>query len=67
MSFPQQALRTPQASIESYRGSWFRYAVHRTFGSFIPEGSVTLHRTLRGAERAKRRWEKRAPNGERIV
>ena len=54
---------THRASVYEHDGWWFRYVVHRTVGVFIPESSVSFHRTLKGARRAKRRWEARKPKG----
>jgi hypothetical protein len=51
--------QTHKAKIETHNGWWFRYAVHRTVGIGIPENSCSLHRTLKGAERAVRRWKAR--------
>jgi hypothetical protein len=50
---------TYKAEIRTDDGWWFRYIVHRTVGIFIPENSVTIHRTLNGAQRAARRWTRR--------
>lgn len=47
------------AKIETHNGWWFRYTVHRTAGIGIPGNSYSLHRTLKGAERAVRRWKAR--------
>lgn len=47
------------AKVETHNGWWFRYTVHRTCGIGIPESSVSMHRTLKGAERAVRRWKAR--------
>lgn len=48
-----------KARIETHNGWWYRYTVHRTCGIGIPENSCSLHRTLKGAERAVRRWKAR--------
>jgi len=50
---------THEAKIETHNGWWFRYTVHRTVGMAIPENSCSLHRTLKGAQRAARRWKAR--------
>lgn len=46
------------AAIKTRNGWWFRYTVHRCIGIGIPEKSTSRHRTLRGAERAVRRWKR---------
>jgi hypothetical protein len=58
---------THMAEIHAYRGWWFRYSVHRTVGIGIPENSVSLHRTLRGAQRAAARWRAKRPCEPRLV
>jgi hypothetical protein len=51
--------RIHTAKIETHNGWWYRYTVHRTCGIGIPENSCSLHRTLKGAQRAARRWKAR--------
>jgi hypothetical protein len=53
-----------RAKIKTHDGWWFHYAVHRTDGIGIPENSCSLHRTLKGARRAARRWCASASGGE---
>jgi hypothetical protein len=50
---------TYKAEIRTCDGWWFRYVVHRTHGIGIPENSASLHRTLKGAQRAARRYVSR--------
>lgn len=47
------------ATIRTHDGWWFRYRVDRLHGVFIPENTLSLHRTLKGAKRAERRWASR--------
>ena len=48
-----------KADVSTHDGWWFRYRVERLHGVFIPENSVSFHRTLNGAQRAARRWTRR--------
>jgi hypothetical protein len=43
------------AEITTRDGWWFRYRVNRLHGIGIPEKSVSVHRSLKGAQRAARR------------
>lgn len=44
------------ADIKTHDGWWSRYTVHRLHGIGIPEKSISSHRTLKGAQRAAKRW-----------
>lgn len=55
------------ADIRTDHGWWFRYTVTRLHGIGIPECSVTSHRSLKSAQRAKRRWEARDAKQSMVV
>jgi hypothetical protein len=55
------------SEIREYRGWWFRYIVDRRWGIAIPERSTSLHRTLRGAQRAAERWRRQEPRVGEVV
>lgn len=55
------------AEIRTHHGWWFHYAVHRLHGIFIPESSVTVHRSLSRAQRAVRRWEAKDAHASHVV
>ena len=44
------------AAIKAYKGWWYRYIVDRRHGIFALENSSSVHRTLKGAQRAAKRW-----------
>ena len=47
---------TRKAVIKEYDGWFFKFVVHRTDGIFIPENSVSFHRTLTAARKAAQNY-----------
>jgi hypothetical protein len=58
--------QTYKAEIHTHNGWFYRYSVQRTIGIFIPENSVSQHRTLRSARRACDRWTSRTSTHQLI-